>query len=77
MNSDQIDERLELLRDKLRQAAAHSPSSRTRWAAQACLEQPNAVTMVRMTQSLSCAYAPALKRAIADYWHTQREKADA
>lgn len=77
MTTTHFDERLELLRDKLRQAAVHSPSSRTRWAAQACLEQPNATTMIRVTQSLSRAYAPRLKRMVADYWHVNKEKADA
>lgn len=72
-----FDERLETLRDALRNAAVHSPSSRTRWAAQACLEQPTATMMLRMTQSLSCSYAPRLKRLVKDYWHTKKETVDA
>lgn len=72
-----LDERLETLRDALRNAAVHSPSSRTRWACEAALRQPDAITMIRVTQSLSCAYAPRLKRLVKDYWHTQKEKTDA
>jgi hypothetical protein len=67
-----FDERLETLRDALRQAAVHSPSSRTRWAAEACLEQPDPVKMVRLTQSLSCAYAPRLRALVSDYWTGDR-----
>ena len=64
----QVDERLETLRDALRQAAIHSPSARTRWAAQACLDAPNPLAIVRVAQSLSCNYAPALRKLTADYW---------
>lgn len=63
-----INERLEMLRDKLRQAAVHSPSARTRNAATAALEQPSDINLLRVTQSLSCSYAPALKRLVADYY---------
>lgn len=63
-----INERLETLRDKLRQAAVHSPSARTRNAASAALEQPSDINLLRVTQSLSCSYAPALKRLVADYY---------
>ena len=63
-----INERLEMLRDKLRQAAVHSPSARTRNAASAALEQPSDINLLRVTQSLSCSYAPALKRLVADYY---------
>ncbi len=70
-----FDERLELLRDALRNAAVHSPSSRTRWACEAALRQPDVITMIRVTQSLSCAYAPRLRAMVKDYWH--KEKADA
>lgn len=62
-----INERLELLRDKLRQAAVHSPSARTRYAAEAALEQPSDINLVRVTQSLSCSYAPALRQLVAEY----------
>lgn len=72
-----FDERLELLRDALRNAAVHSPSSRTRWTCEAALRQQDAITMVRVTQSLSCAYAPRLRRMVKDYWHEAKEKADA
>lgn len=63
-----LDERLETLRDALRQAAVHSPSERTRNAAGAALEQPTNLQLLRVCQSLSCDYAPALKRLIAEYW---------
>lgn len=62
-----INERLELLRDKLRQAAVHSPSARTRNAASAALEQPSDINLLRVVSSLSCSYAPALKRLVAEY----------
>lgn len=62
-----LDERLELLRDKLRQAAVHSPSARTRNAAPAALEQPSDINLVRVATSLSCTYAPALKRLVSEY----------
>ena len=63
-----MDDRLEELRDKLRQAAVHSPSSRTRWAAAAALEQPSDLALLRLTQSMSCSYAPGLRKAVHDYW---------
>lgn len=63
-----LDERLETLRDKLRQAAVHSPSARTRNAASADLEQPSDINLLRVVSSLSCSYAPALKRLVADYY---------
>ena len=63
-----LDERLEMLRDKLRQAAVHSPSARTRYAAEAALEQPSDINLVRVATSLSCSYAPALKRLVSDYY---------
>ncbi len=63
-----MDDRLEELRDKLRQAAVHSPSSRTRWAAAAALEQTSDLALLRLTQSMSCSYAPGLKRAVEAYW---------
>lgn len=62
-----INERLELLRDKLRQAAVHSPSARTRNAATAALEQPSDINLLRVVSSLSCSYAPALRRLVAEY----------
>ena len=62
-----INERLELLRDKLRQAAVHSPSARTRNAAGTALEQPSDINLLRVTQSLSCTYAPALRRLVSEY----------
>lgn len=72
-NTFVLDERLETLRDKLRQAAVHSASHRTRWAAQACLEARDITSMLRIVQSLSCTYAPGLRRAVAEFW----EKTDA
>lgn len=65
-----MDDRLEELRDKLRQAAVHSPSSRTRWAAAAALEQTSDLALLRLTQSMSCSYAPGLKKAVEQYWRT-------
>lgn len=65
-----MNERLEELRDKLRQAAVHSPSSRTRWAAAAALEQPSDLALLRLTQSMSCSYAPGLKQAVDAYWES-------
>lgn len=70
-NNFAVDERLELLRDQLRQAAVHSPSSRTRWAAAACLNAPDATTMLRLVKSLSCTYAPGLRRAVAEFWEPE------
>jgi hypothetical protein len=67
-----VDERLETLRDALRQAAIHSSSARTRWAAQACLDAPSPLAIVRVAQSLSCSYAPGLRRLTADYWRDSR-----
>lgn len=63
-----VDDRFEVLKDKLRQAAVHSPSPRTRWAAQACLEASEPLAIVRMVQSLSCTYAPALRKLTAEFW---------
>lgn len=63
-----LDERLETLRDALRQAAVHSSSARTRNAAAAALEQPSDMSLLRVCTSLSCGYAPAPRRLIADYW---------
>jgi hypothetical protein len=62
-----INERLELLRDNLRQAAVHSPSARTRYAAEVAMEQPSDIDLLRVTQSLSCTYAPALRRLVSEY----------
>lgn len=62
-----LDERLETLRDKLSQAAVHSPSARTRHVAEAALKQPSDINLVRVVQSLSCTYAPALKRLVSEY----------
>lgn len=62
-----INERLETLRDKLRQAAVHSPSAHTRYAAEAALEQPSDINLLRVAQSLSCGYAPALRRLVSEY----------
>lgn len=65
-----MDDRLEELRDKLRQAAVHSPSLRTRWAAAAALEQPSDLALLRLTQSMSCSYAPGLRKAVDAYWES-------
>jgi hypothetical protein len=64
----EVDVRLETLRDKLRQAAIHSPSPRTRWAAAAALQQSDADAIVQIVSSLSCTYAPALRRLAAEHW---------
>lgn len=66
-----LDERLEMLRNTLRQAAVHSPSKRTRWAAKACLDAPDGTTLLRLVQSLSCSYAPGLRRAVATFWEIE------
>ena len=63
-----IDERFEILRDGLRQAATHSSCKRTRWAAQAALEQPNGLNLLRVTHNLSCSYARGLLPIVKEFW---------
>lgn len=67
-----IDEPLELLRDKLRQAAVHSPSERTREAAADALEKPFDLRLIRLVQAATCSYAPELRMFIAHYWRSQQ-----
>jgi hypothetical protein len=64
----EVNAKLELLRHGLRQAAIFSPSQRTRWACDAALQQQSPIAMLRVTQSLSCEYAPRLRSLIDDYY---------
>lgn len=64
MSTDNI----EIIRSALQQAAVHSPDELTRDACELAMREPGMATFLIVSQTVSCSYAPKLRRLIMDHW---------